>query len=165
VVPRSDLRALPLVALVDAAPYGIAVFDREARYVYVNRHMASINGLPADEHVGRRPLELFPYPAVANWVRLVERVLATGEAIGPIRFGGDADARGSFDVAYHPVHDAGAVVGVVATVRDISPFADAERRQAAVTATIQAISAGPWSTTWPAAWRIAWRSPSARVRP
>src|ERR671933_450836 len=42
------------LALLDAAPVGIAFFDRDLRYIRVNRALAEINGLAAEEHVGRR---------------------------------------------------------------------------------------------------------------
>ena len=51
------------VALLDAvfgaATVGIAVYDLEFRYRRVNAWLATLNGLRPEEHLGRRPSELF----------------------------------------------------------------------------------------------------------
>ena len=35
-------------------------FDRDGRFVRINRWMAGINGLPVDDHLGRRISDLLP---------------------------------------------------------------------------------------------------------
>ncbi len=58
-------RAEPTLAILDAlgaAPFGIAVFDRELRFVHVNAAMAEANGQPAAAHVGRTMRELLRAP-------------------------------------------------------------------------------------------------------
>lgn len=42
------------------APVGIAVFDEELRFLFVNDKLAAMNGLPADEHLGHIASEFLP---------------------------------------------------------------------------------------------------------
>ncbi|WP_040495051.1 PAS domain-containing protein [Ilumatobacter nonamiensis] len=44
---------------LDTAPFGVAVHDHDLRFVYVNEALATINGLPASEHLHRHPAQLF----------------------------------------------------------------------------------------------------------
>jgi PAS domain S-box-containing protein len=131
--------------LFDAAPFGVALFDAEVRFRYVNPHLAAINGCSVAAHIGQHPSELLG-PVSAGWVAVVEEVVRTGVARPAFRFSGDeavaGDRAGStFEVSYQPVHDpSGAVAGVVATVRDITHVAVAERRRAAVSAATSALA-------------------------
>ena len=49
-----------LDAIFERAPVGLAVHDRDLRYVRINDRMAEINGLPAEEHIGRTVAEVVP---------------------------------------------------------------------------------------------------------
>jgi len=42
------------------APMGIAVFDEELRFLFINDELAAINGFPPDEHLGHIASELLP---------------------------------------------------------------------------------------------------------
>ena len=74
-----DDRAL-LDTLFATAPVGLGFFDREMRYQRVNAALAAINGVAADDHIGRTLEEVLPDmdPAVAPALR---RVIDTGEPI------------------------------------------------------------------------------------
>ena len=51
--------ALPVIeALFEGAPAGLGYWDPEMRFRRVNSRLAEINGLPAEDHLGRRPSEL-----------------------------------------------------------------------------------------------------------
>lgn len=53
--------AEPLLrALLDSAPQGLALLDRELRYVEINATLARFNGRPAGDHLGRRMAEVLP---------------------------------------------------------------------------------------------------------
>jgi PAS domain S-box-containing protein len=117
--------------LVDAVPVGIALFDRELRFVFVNAHLARINGRPASDHVGRHPSEIGP----ATYVGLLEHVLETGSPIvGRLVLGertSEHDRPQRFHVDYVPVRDEhGVTTGVAAVVLDISGRLEAEERRA-----------------------------------
>ncbi|MEU5704802.1 SpoIIE family protein phosphatase [Streptomyces aurantiacus] len=62
--------------LLDDCPAGIAVLDRELRYLYLNDALALINGVPAAEHIGRRMPELLP--DLESSEQLLGKVLRTG---------------------------------------------------------------------------------------
>lgn len=70
--------------LLDAAPFGIAVFDGRLRYRYVNEHLAELNGVAAEEHIGRRLEDIAPVALglarealakLASGAKVVEHVL------------------------------------------------------------------------------------------
>ena len=64
-----------------AAPWGLAVVDRERLFVRLNDAFVRIAGLPADEHTGRRVEEALP--ALADHLEpILRRVLDDGETIG-----------------------------------------------------------------------------------
>ncbi|MFI5257591.1 MAG: ATP-binding protein [Gemmatimonadales bacterium] len=62
------------------APVGIAVFDREMRYVRLNQAVADIHGISMKDHLGKRPGEVMPElgPLAEP---LLEQVLRTGERV------------------------------------------------------------------------------------
>jgi PAS domain S-box-containing protein len=62
------------------APAGIALFDRECRYVRINKTLAEVSGYSVADHLGRQPCEVLSAPAAAEIEEGLRRVLATGEA-------------------------------------------------------------------------------------
>ncbi len=65
-------------AFIANIPTGLAFFDRELRYVRVNRALAAMNGVPAEAHVGKGLRDLFP---AAGWAAQVETATAHGGSI------------------------------------------------------------------------------------
>ncbi|WP_217915428.1 PAS domain-containing protein [Miltoncostaea marina] len=59
VTERRDVEHL-LEGIITHAPVGFAQFDREMRFVRVNRELAAMNGFTVEEHIGRTPMELLP---------------------------------------------------------------------------------------------------------
>ncbi len=57
---------------------GMAIYDSECRWTHVNPRLAVMNGLPATDHLGRRPSELLPPEIAASIEANVRRVLDTG---------------------------------------------------------------------------------------
>jgi PAS domain S-box-containing protein len=72
-------RAL-LNTLLDNAPVGFGFFDHELRYVRLNPALAEFDGIPVEEHLGRRLRDVLPRvsPEVLDAFR---RVLDTGERV------------------------------------------------------------------------------------
>jgi PAS domain S-box-containing protein len=64
-----------LQQLLNVSPVGLALIDRDLRYLYVNDAMAAMNGVPAAAHVGRTPMELWPGVPAENYVPHVRAVL------------------------------------------------------------------------------------------
>ena len=114
----------------DSAPIGLCVFDLELRYVHINAWLALINGVTADEHLGRMIGDVLPHVADAVESQL-RHVIETGEP----NLGGTA-------VAETPAHpgathcyrhnyvairgDAGTITGVSVVVEDLGPCASSE---------------------------------------
>jgi PAS domain S-box-containing protein len=90
------------------APIGLGVMDSKLRYVWVNEVFASVNGLPAADHVGRTPSEVIP--AIADQVEpLIRGVLTTGAPVTGHQIRGERPGRpGELDwlVSYFPIRDA-----------------------------------------------------------
>jgi PAS domain S-box-containing protein len=134
--PITSLEALPgqrfaqLQAIYDGAPVGLALLDRNLRYVSLNRRLAQMNGAPLAAHLGRPITELVPdlYPQFESFLR---RALA-GESIPSFEV-----RRPNFEtgtgyrtlmISYQPVRDeAGEVMGVSIAVVDISDRKRAEQ--------------------------------------
>lgn len=57
---KHELTLAQLDALVQSAPIGIALFDRELKYELVNDRQAGINGVPRENHLGRKVSEVIP---------------------------------------------------------------------------------------------------------
>jgi PAS domain S-box-containing protein len=120
-----------LESLFQDAPIGVAYFDRGLRYVRVNEKLAEINGVPADEHVGRTVGEVLPDmdPRASE---LFERVLATGQPALDVEFVGRTrnvpeDEPRQISASLYPVRDAsGAITGIGVTALDVTPRRRAE---------------------------------------
>lgn len=80
-----------LEALLDHAPVGFALLDTGLRFVRINERLALMNGLPVEAHIGRSITEVLPGMA-DTVVPLVERVLATGEALQDLEVAGETPA-------------------------------------------------------------------------
>lgn len=127
---------LLLDTLVAASPVGVAFVDRDMRYVRINEALASVNGRPAREHIGKTIREVLPDAAEAL-ESIVQRILATGEALVDVEVTAPpATAGGSprhLLCNYYPVRDAtGEVAGVGVMTLDVTRQKEAsERRRAA----------------------------------
>ena len=130
-----DAKAL-LDTLFESAPIGLAYFDCDLRYVRVNDALAEINGIPAEDHIGRTIDELLPdiAPSVVEGFR---HVIGTGEPLADLEVHGETPARPGDSRTWleglYPVHGGdGEVLGMGAIVLDISERkrAEAERERA-----------------------------------
>ncbi len=116
--------------LLSSLSEGIVVLDEDLRYLVWNPYIEAITGLPAQEVLGKRALELFPHFLEQKFDRYLYRALAGQRVTTPdYRYRVPASRREGWAVStYAPHRDAeGKVVGVVALVSDIS-----ERKQAEV---------------------------------
>ncbi|MFL5353647.1 ATP-binding protein [Archangium sp.] len=69
-----------LEAFLAASPVGMGFVDRELRYVLVNPVLATLNGKPREEHVGRHVREVLPELEAARHVEaLLRGVMESGE--------------------------------------------------------------------------------------
>jgi formate hydrogenlyase transcriptional activator len=69
-----------LAAYFSSSTVGLAIFDRDLRYIAVNHALAEINGIPADDHLGKTPRDLLG--ELADVVETeFRRVIATREPV------------------------------------------------------------------------------------
>lgn len=69
-----------LNSLVASAPVGIVLFDADMRYRHVNGPLAEMNGIPAEDHIGKTVGEIVP-DLYAQAESLFRKVLEEGKAI------------------------------------------------------------------------------------
>ena len=123
-------RAAELETLSEVAPVGIALVDRELRFVQVNRRLAEIDGMPADAHAGRRVWEVIP--ALPDRVlAAARRSLETGEPAYGLEYSIPSRSQPGRERTYlasmSPIRTDGEVVGGVCVVEDVTALKRAER--------------------------------------
>ncbi len=108
---------------------GLVVYGRDLRVTVWNPAMEEALGLTAAQVLGRRPSEVYPEAVAAGLEGILTRVMETGESqwrefeLISSRGGRRGWARG----LYRPHRDAGGqIVGVVASIRDITPKHEGE---------------------------------------
>ena len=108
-----------LDTLLACAPIGLAVLDRNLRFVEVNAQFAAANAVAIEHHIGREPRDVMPEIAELMTPRL-RRVLETGEAVVRFEVSGPELRRPNdsrlWEAAIFPVrssaHPEAAIVGV-----------------------------------------------------
>jgi len=90
-VDAAQLRAL-VGTLLRSAPIGIAVFDADLRYLFVNEALAEINGVPAADHLGRSMSEVLP-DLSDDAVAPFREILETGEPVLGLLIEGETPAQ------------------------------------------------------------------------
>jgi PAS domain S-box-containing protein len=126
--------ALELV--VREAPLGIALMDRQLRFVLVNAAMASMNGLPVEDHLGRDVRTVVGQQmGLQGLSEVLQRALDTGKPLRDVTFvtDGAGGQRRTFRCDYFPVLSGEAVVGVCSFVEEVTArrLAESQRDEAA----------------------------------
>jgi PAS domain S-box-containing protein len=117
-------REAEISSIYDSAPIGLCIFDREGRYLRINRRLAELNGVPPEAHIGRTFHEVIP--SLADQAQpLLRHVLDTGEPAENVEIRGELASRpGSirtWSEQWYPIRDeAGAIVGVNVAVEEIT---------------------------------------------
>ncbi|HWO30749.1 MAG TPA: PAS domain-containing protein, partial [Candidatus Acidoferrum sp.] len=117
-----------LAAYFNSSTVGLAIFDRDLRYIAVNRTLAEINGVPAPDHLGKTPRDL-----LGELAKVVEselrRVIATREGVS-LELSATLPTRkeaGYWMVHYLPIQDeTGDVTRIGAVVVEITARKKAE---------------------------------------
>jgi PAS domain S-box-containing protein len=123
---EADLAALD--ALFDSSPLGVAILDRELRYVRVNEALAVMNGVSVADHLGRTVSDILDPDLAAELTDLQRNVLATGRPVIDLVALAPAGL-GHRSVSYHRLVDrAGRVLGISATVMDVTERVHAAER-------------------------------------
>ncbi|MFI8535706.1 SpoIIE family protein phosphatase [Streptomyces aquilus] len=120
--------------VVAHSPIGLAVLDTDLRYVSVNPALERLNGVPAEDHLGRTIHEVLPHidadalEAAALHVLKTGRPLVDHETVGHTP--ADPDEEHAWSISLYRLEDAvGTVLGVAASVVDVT-----EEHRAAVEA-------------------------------
>jgi PAS domain S-box-containing protein len=158
--PQSSKRSLAEI-VVDSSLDGVAVMDAETRYLLWNRAMERFTGSRADEVLGKRAFDVFPFLRELGLADAFARALAgdtvTTEGVAYVEPDG---TRKVYDRVYAPLRTDGHTIdGVLAIVRDsTSRYAalDALRKsEAELRMAVEAGEIGLWS--WdPATDTVVW---------
>ena len=127
----SRFATIPADAVVDQLftqnTVGVAVLDREGRYLRINDALAAINGLPAEAHIGHTLAELLPAAAPAMQP-LLDAVLVHGQAVVDVET--EVDEHGgrsrSFRGSFLPVRSGDGITGMVALIVETTEGARTE---------------------------------------
>jgi PAS domain S-box-containing protein len=119
---RRILRGDLLRQMLEGTSAGVGVLDADLRYLYVNPALARMNGVPADDHLGRTIAEVVPDIDAGEAV--LRQVLADGQSRETISSGQTKAPSGLprryWHGAYHRLTDGDRVVGLVGIVLEIS---------------------------------------------
>ncbi|MFC0602353.1 SpoIIE family protein phosphatase [Streptomyces palmae] len=122
------------VRLVAQSPIGLAVYDERLRYVMVNPALARMNGLPAEEHIGRSVHEVLDFLDTEELSATMRKVLATGvPMLNQFTVGRPPDDPGvehAWSASHYRLEDSsGRVLGLSTSLIDVT-----EQHQAALAA-------------------------------
>jgi len=141
---KRDRELNETVSLLDAlqltAPVGFCFVDRDFRYVRVNEKAAAINGVPIDEHIGRKMAEVIPrfWPQLEPGFR---RVLETGEPVLNLdvtNVAADDDTRPhTWLNSFYPVRSGQELIGVGSVFVDVTDVRESEETQRELTAQLR----------------------------
>ncbi|MET7653276.1 SpoIIE family protein phosphatase [Streptomyces sp. NPDC005486] len=120
--------------MVAQSPNGLAVLDTDLRYVSVNPALAGMNGVPAEEHLGRTVREVLPRLDADALEAAARQVLRTGEPLVDRstygRTPADPEQDHAWSLSLYRLEDArGTVLGVAVSFVDVT-----DRHRAAVEA-------------------------------
>ncbi|WP_268873606.1 SpoIIE family protein phosphatase [Streptacidiphilus neutrinimicus] len=109
-------------ALFEQSPLGLAIFDRDLRYVRINETLARMNGLPVEAHLGRTAGEALPQLAADEVMAVQRQVLATGEPVIDVTVNSaDPGEPGYRSVSYSRLHDrSGRILGLTGMIMDVT---------------------------------------------
>lgn len=121
----ADHEAAIVSTLLDDAPVGFALMDRQLRFVRINRELAAMNGISPAEHVGRHVFDVVP-DVRGSAEAALRAVLETGEPLRDVEIVGSTAAdpgvehvwiESFFPVRSHPQAE---VQGIAAVARDVT---------------------------------------------
>lgn len=142
---RFQVQSARLQTLINDAPMGIALFDRELRFLDLNEHAALMDGIPKCEHPGRTASELLPEIGL-RIEKVLRQVRDTGEPIFGLDLSGQTPAapgqQRHWIANFYPVRiEAGRVVEIVAIGLEITERKRVEEALAEATRMAQAAQA------------------------
>src|SRR5260370_21455041 len=112
-----------LIAVFHSSMVGVGILDRQFRFRAINDALASMNGIPASEHIGKT-IHAVLGSAAAKVQPAFEHVFASGEMVSNFEVTAELPSRrvkGHWNANYFPIKDhAGEVQRVVAMVLELT---------------------------------------------
>ncbi len=100
------LREARFNAFFTSAPLGMAILDKELRYVQINELLAEINGFPVAEHIGKKSQDILPKFGY-NLEFLYQQVIDTGRPLLNLELSGEMPSQPGvyrdWMVSYFPI--------------------------------------------------------------
>jgi PAS domain S-box-containing protein len=132
-------------AVFAAAPVGLAFQDAHFKFVRVNEALATINGLPADDHIGRTLHEVLGDALADEIEPLHRRVLETGEPILDMQIEGRTaaapDETRNWLVSYYPVRSViREIIGIGVVITDVTERERARNAAEAASARLEMLA-------------------------
>ncbi|MFE2070583.1 SpoIIE family protein phosphatase [Streptomyces sp. NPDC059467] len=120
--------------LINQSPIGLALLDPDLRYLLVNPALERIDGIPAEEHIGRHLREALPLPDIDSVESALRQVLTTGTPLLDQYHVGrppaDPEREHAWSLSFYRLEDhGGRVLGAATSVVDVT-----ERHRAAAEA-------------------------------
>jgi len=113
-------------------PVGLALLDRDLRYIRINATLAEMNGVPAADHIGRLVWDILPAMRNASEPQM-RRVLETGDIVGTEVSGADPNMPGiirHWDKTFYPLRRPdGSILAIGVMVEEITERKHAEELQ------------------------------------
>ncbi|MEV0977610.1 SpoIIE family protein phosphatase [Streptomyces sp. NPDC049915] len=111
--------------LINQSPIGLAMLDPELRYLLVNPALQRLDGVPAEDHIGRHLRETLPFPDVDSIESALRQVLSTGTPlldqyhVGRARSSPEHER--AWSVSFYRLEDPGGrVLGAAMSVVDVT---------------------------------------------
>lgn len=111
-----------LNAFIASSPIGIVFFDHDLRYVYANQALATMNGVPLSQHLGRTLWEVVPQMA-PEFAPMLRQILQTRQPRLNVEFQGEVQPgvyRHTLANHFPVCLPDGELLGVGVTVMEIS---------------------------------------------
>lgn len=116
-------QVLEIESIYNYTPVGLCILDKDLRYIRINQRLADLNGVPAEDHIGRTPREIVP-DFTEQVENALKEILRTGET-QQVEIVGETPARPGvkryFDSTWIPVRDSfGDIIGISVSAVDIT---------------------------------------------
>ena len=95
------------------------------RFIRINQVLASLNGLPAEQHLGEDFRQLLPESAAQTCLPIIQQVLETGEPVLNVEVSGEHPGKpgdfGYWFANYYPVrNERGEIIGAGIILADVT---------------------------------------------
>jgi two-component system, chemotaxis family, CheB/CheR fusion protein len=121
-------RSHEIETLYKTAPVGMALVDRNRRYLKINQHFAELNGQPIEKHIGRTLEEMIPglsEKMERPIAEVFERATAVTNLEASVRLNGDGIR--DFLIDFYPYEEDGLTTAVGIVLKDVTELRRLEK--------------------------------------